>query len=153
MDDKNNRNCHVCDSNEFRSEHGRRAADQAGGQSSSELGSLSPRSGSPSESGNTGIGSTSGSDAAIDTGLKATTQEGKTPCPEQSAASSAERNKGVGIVQGTLGEQEREAKSSSKMDSTTPRHSDARSSAETSSRMSSDPCVDEPVSGSQPDRR
>src|SRR5688572_25039577 len=80
------------------------AADQAGGQSSSELGSLSPQSGSPSESGKTGIGSTSGSDASIDTGLKSTTQEGKMPCPEQSAASSAERNKGVGIVQGTLGD-------------------------------------------------
>src|SRR5512132_2679769 len=53
------------------------AADQPQGQSSSELNSLGSRSGSPSESGKTGIGSTSGSDASIDTGLKATTQ----PCP------------------------------------------------------------------------
>ncbi|MEP6600432.1 MAG: hypothetical protein ABJB49_01320 [Nitrospirota bacterium] len=59
------------------------AADQPKGQSSSELNSLSPQSGSPSESGKTGIGSTSGSDASIDTGLKATTQ----PCPGQGSAS------------------------------------------------------------------
>ena len=59
------------------------AADQPQGQSSSELNSLGSRSGSPSESGKTGIGSTSGSDASIDTGLKATTQ----PCPGQGSAS------------------------------------------------------------------
>jgi len=60
------------------------AADQPQGQSSSELNSLGSRSGSPSESGKTGIGSTSGSDASIDTGLKATTQ----PCPGQGSAST-----------------------------------------------------------------
>src|SRR5437870_5883525 len=59
------------------------AADQPKGQSSSELNSLGSRSGSPSESGKTGIGSTSGSDASIDTSLKATTQ----PCPGQGSAS------------------------------------------------------------------
>ena len=59
------------------------AADQPQGQSSSELNSLGSRSGSPSESGKTGIGSTSGSDASIDTGLKATKQ----PCPGQGSAS------------------------------------------------------------------
>ena len=61
------------------------AADQPQGQSSSELNSLGSRSGSPSESGKTGIGSTSGSDASIDTGLKATKQ----PCPEQGSASAS----------------------------------------------------------------
>src|SRR5437870_13702473 len=59
------------------------AADPSKEQSSSELNSLDSRSGSPSESGKTGIGSTSGSDASIDTGLKATTQ----PCPGQGSMS------------------------------------------------------------------
>lgn len=127
--------------------------DPPGGQSSSQLDSLSPRSGSPSESGKTGIGSTSGSDATIDTGQKSTTQEGKMPCPGKTPESIAERNKGVGIVQGTLGDQERQAKPESKMDAKAPRSSDARSSAEISSRMGSDPCVESPASGSQPDRR
>src|SRR5205823_14429159 len=59
------------------------AADPSKEQSSSELNSLGSRSGSPSESGKTGIGSTSGSDASVDTGLKATKQ----PCPGQGSAS------------------------------------------------------------------
>ena len=128
------------------------AADPPGGQSSSELGSLGSQSGSPSESGKTGIGSTSGSDASIDTGLKATSQDKMTPCPGKSSAQSAERNKGTGIVEGTLGDQQRQAKSES-MDSSTMRQSDARSSAETSARMSADPCADAPASGSQKDNR
>jgi len=66
------------------------AADPSKEQSSSELNSLDSRSGSPSESGKTGIGSTSGSDASIDTVLKATTQ----PCPGQGSMSndSTKRN-------------------------------------------------------------
>src|SRR5687768_14109826 len=83
------------------------AKDPSAGQSSSELNTMSPRSGSPAESGKTGIGSTSGSDAGIDTGLKATSQGKNTPCPEQRTMSSAERDKGEGIVEGTLGEQQR----------------------------------------------
>ena len=59
------------------------AVDPPKGQSSSELNSLDSRSGSPSESGKTGIGSTSGSDASIDTGVKAATQ----PCPGQGSVS------------------------------------------------------------------
>jgi len=97
------------------------AADQPKGQSSSELNSLGSRSGSPSESGKTGIGSTSGSDASIDNSLKATTQ----PCPGQGSAS---------------------------MDST-KRSSESRKNAETSSRVSPDPCATSPSSGSQMDRR
>jgi hypothetical protein len=128
------------------------AADQPKGQSSSELNSLSPQSGSASESGKTGIGSTSGSDASIDTGLKATSQEKMAPCPGKSSAQSAEHNKGTGIVEGTLGDQQRQAKADSK-DSSTMRQSDARSSAEMSSRMSADPCSDAPASGSQKDLR
>ena len=96
------------------------AKDPSAGQSSSELGSLSPRSGSPSESGKTGIGSISGSDASIDTGLKATTQG--TPCPEKSSAQSADRNKG----------DQAQAKADASK----------RSSAEMSSRMGADPCVE-----------
>jgi hypothetical protein len=128
------------------------AADPPGGQSSSELGSLGSQSGSPSESGKTGIGSTSGSDASIDTGLKATSQDKMTPCPGKSSAQSAERNKGTGIVEGTLGDQQRQAKSESK-DSSTMRQSEARSSAEMSARLSADPCADAPASGSQKDNR
>ena len=127
------------------------AADQPGGQSSSELNSLSPQSGSASESGKTGIGSTSGSDASADTGLKATSQDKMTPCPEKSSAQNAERNKGTGIVQGTLGDQQRQAKSDS-MDSSTMRQSDARSSAEMSARMSADPCADAPASPAHKDK-
>ena len=56
------------------------AADPPKAQSSSELNSLDSRSGSPSESGKTGIGSTSGSDSSIDTGVKNATQ----PCPQGS---------------------------------------------------------------------
>jgi len=97
------------------------AADQPKGQSSSELNSLGSRSGSPSESGKTGIGSTSGSDASIDNSLKATTQ----PCPGQGSAS---------------------------MDSTKS-SSESRKNAETSSRVSPDPCATSPSSGSQMDRR
>jgi hypothetical protein len=126
------------------------AADPPGGQSSSELNSLGSQSGSPSESGKTGIGSTSGSDASVGTGLKATSQEKMTPCPGQSSAKSAEGNKGAGIVEGTLGDQQRQAKSDS-MDSS--RQPEARSSAEISSRLSADPCADAPASGSQKDNR
>ena len=128
------------------------AADPPGGQSSSELGSLGSQSGSPSESGKTGIGSTSGSDASIDTGLKATSQDKMTPCPGKTSAQSAERSKGTGIVEGTLGDQQRQAKSES-MDSSTMRQSEARSSAEMSSRMSADPCADTPGSRPQKDNR
>jgi len=124
------------------------AADQPAGQSSSELNTLSPRSGSASESGKTGIGSTSGSDASIDTGLKATSQDKMTPCPGKSSAQSAERNKGAGIVEGTLGDQQRQAKSDS-VDPSTMRQSEARSSAEMSSRKSADPCADAPAPGSR----
>lgn len=99
------------------------ATDPVKGQSSSEINSLSPRSGSPSESGKTGIGSTSGSDASIDTGLKATTQGANAPCPGQSASSAKD---------------------------STQKNSDARKKAETTNRMSTDPCGDSPVSGSQP---
>ena len=123
------------------------AADQQKGQSSSELNTLSPRSGSPSESGNTGIGSTSGSDASIDTGLKATSQDKLAPCPDKSSAQNTERNKA-----GTLSDQQRQAKSDSK-DSSTTRQPDARSSAEVSSRMGADPCADAPASRSQKDSR
>jgi hypothetical protein len=126
------------------------AADPAG-QSSSELNTLSPQSGSLSESGKTGIGSTSGSDASIGTGLKATSQDKMTPCPEKSSAKNAERNKGTGIVEGTLGDQQRQAKSDS-LDSSM-RQSEVRSDAEVSSRMSADPCADVPASRSHKDNR
>src|SRR5205807_337228 len=123
------------------------AANQPQGQSSSELNSLGSQSGSPSESGKTGIGSTSGSDASIDTGLKATTQDKNMPCPEQSTASSAERNKGTGIVEGTLGDQQRKGdKAQSKADA-----SKSRSSAEMSARMGADPCMEGPASS--PEKR
>ncbi len=101
------------------------AKDPSAGQSSSELGSMSPQSGSPSESGKTGIGSTSGADASVGTGLKSTTQ---VPCPEQSAASSA--------------------KPDSKVDASKP-----RSSAEMSARMGADPCMEGPASGPQKETR
>ena len=128
------------------------AADPSGGQSSSELNSLGSQSGSPSDSGKTGIGSTSGSDASVDTGLKATSQDKMTPCPDKTSAQSAERSKGTGIVEGTLGDQQRQAKSES-LDSSTMRQSEARSSAEMSSRMSADPCADTPGSRPQKDNR
>jgi hypothetical protein len=128
------------------------AADPSGGQSSSELNSLGSQSGSPSESGKTGIGSTSGSDASIDTGLKATSQDKMMPCPGKTSAQSAERSKGTGIVEGTLGDQQRQAKSESK-DSSTMRQPEVRSSAEMSSRMGADPCADTPASRTQKDNR
>jgi len=117
------------------------------GQSSSELGTLSPRSGSPSESGNTGIGSTSGSDASIDTGLKATSQGTMAPCPEQRSAQNAESSKGKGIVEGTLGDQQRKGDTADSTAAT----SKSRSSAEMSSRMGADPCLEGPASS--PERR
>ena len=125
------------------------AKDPSAGQSSSELNTLSPRSGSPSESGKTGIGSTSGSDASIDTGLKATTQDKNTPCPEQRAMSSGERDKGEGIVEGTLGEQQRKgSKGDARADA-----SKSRSSAEMSARMGADPCMEGPASNPERERR
>jgi len=111
------------------------AKDPSTGQSSSELNSMSPQTGSPSESGKTGIGSTSGSDASVGTGLKETTQGSMAPCPEKSSAQNAERNKGTGIVEGTIGDQQRKG---SRADSTVDA-SKSRSSAEMSSRMD-DPC-------------
>ncbi len=121
----------------------------SGGQSNSDLNSLSPRSGSPSESGKTGIGSTSGSDASIDTGLKSTSQDSKmAPCPEKSSAQNAERNKGTGIVEGTMGDQQRKGdKARAKADAS------KRSNAEMSSRMGADPCMEGPASGQEKERR
>jgi hypothetical protein len=125
------------------------AKDPSAGQSSSELNTLSPRTGSPSESGKTGIGSTSGSDASIDTGLKATTQETMAPCPEKSSAQNAERNKGTGIVEGTLGDQQRKSdQAQSKVDA-----SKQRSSAEMSARMGADPCMEGPATSPQKEPR
>jgi hypothetical protein len=121
------------------------AIDPLGGQSSSQLNSLDSRSGSPSETGKTGIGSTSGTDASIDTGLKATTQ----PCvasdarPGMDPAMKTDRSTG----KPSAADAAREAMSNVKkpdstVNSDTTLNPDARSSAETSARMgtSSNPC-------------
>jgi hypothetical protein len=128
------------------------AIDPPGGQSSSELNSLNSRSGSPSETGKTGIGSTSGTDASIDTGLKATSQN---PCPPAASQSQQPQQpmdmKDMKSEQSTgkpsAADAAREAmatvkKSDSTAEADNLRNPDARSSAESSSRMSADAKTD-----------
>ena len=118
------------------------AIDPAGGQSSSQLNSLDPQSGSPSESGKTGIGSTSGADASVETGLKATPQP--VPCQSPGAMRSevdAKAKAGQNTDKRSAADAAQEAMANiktpdSSLDRDTARNPEARSNAETGNRMS-----------------
>ena len=122
------------------------ANDPVGGQSSSQLNSMSPQSGSPSETGKTGIGSTSGTDANIDTGLKETTQTA--PCASPGTVKPGkEPNTKADVGKHSAEDAAREAlanvkKSDSAIESDTMRNPDAGRSAESSARLEagSKPC-------------
>jgi hypothetical protein len=124
------------------------AADQAppGGQSGSQLNSLDSQAGSPSEAGKTGIGSTSGTDASVNSGLKSTSQ----PVPCQNPGMRSETDTKIKADQSMKTEQSMEKKSAAdaareamanvktadpNLGPDTARNPDARSSAETTNRM------------------
>lgn len=119
-----------------------------GGQSGSQLNSLDSQTGSQSEAGKTGIGSTSGTDASVNSGLKSTSQP--VPCPNPGMRSDSDTK--MKADQSVKTEQNVEKKSAAdaardamanvktadpNLKQDTTRNPEARSSAETTNRMSS----------------